>query len=153
MIAIAAVSFSASAQTQKSDDMKPGTRESSEKRSQQRDRINSRILEQLSLSATQKEQITSINYEYRTKMQEMIKSEIPAEERKNKRTAFETEKRNKILAILTTDQTKKLKELQSSETMGMKDDKGESIEKIKSDDGKTKIKRDDEKTKIKIEND
>lgn len=138
MIAIGAITFSASAQTQKSDDINQAE-ERAERKAQQSIRINPRLLEQLELTGTQKEQIKFINAEYRAKMQEMIKSEIPAEERKAKRTAFEIEKRNKILTVLTPEQEKKLKELQSKE-IDNRNNKGEYKEKIKIDGEETKIK-------------
>lgn len=147
LIAFTIISFTASAQTQK-----PGESEKAGSRGQHKDKINPRVLDQLELSASQKEQIKAINDDYRAKMQEMIKSEIPAEERKNKRSSLETEKKNKILAILTAEQVKKLKELQSNPGM-YENNNGEYKEKFKSDGEKTKIKIDDEKTKTKVEKD
>ncbi|MEJ7626818.1 MAG: hypothetical protein WKF35_08145 [Ferruginibacter sp.] len=145
IITITALSFSAFAQSTSSDEMK----QSSERRERQKDRINPRLLEQIGLSAIQNDQIKMINEDYRSKMQEMIKSEIPVEDRKSKRASLENDKKNKIMAVLTAEQLMKLKELQSKEI----NVDGETKDKIKTDDGKIKVKSDDEKTKIKIKSD
>jgi len=136
-IAFTSFGLYASAQTQKPNDANPGTAQRTERRNQN-DRLNPRLIDQLTLTSTQKEQIKGFNDEYRAKMQEMIKSEIPVEERKSKRNAFDAEKKNKILSILTADQAKKLKELQSNSNTT--NDTGEYKEKIKIDGEKTKIK-------------
>ena len=73
--------------TAQDDGMKTG--EGRERRMPSKDRINPRILEQLSLSAAQQEQIKVINDDYRSKMQEMIKSNIAPEDRKTKRKEFD----------------------------------------------------------------
>ena len=109
----------------------------SERRAQHGDRINPRSLEMLDLTATQKEQIKLINEDYRSKMQDMIKSDLSTEERKAKRTGFEMEKKNKIMALLTSGQAKKLKEIMISEKTG---DRAEYKEKIKVDEDKIKVK-------------
>jgi Spy/CpxP family protein refolding chaperone len=134
IIAIAAFTFSASAQMPSSSDQDV---QRTDRRGNNANRINARALEQLNLSESQKEQLKLINDDYRSKMQQVIKSEISADDRKAQRMTLETERKNKVMALLTAEQKEKLKTLLS--TQGT-DDKGEYKEKTKVDGDKTKIK-------------
>ncbi|MEO5985307.1 MAG: hypothetical protein ABIP80_07350 [Ferruginibacter sp.] len=116
-----------------------------------KDRINPRILEQLSLSAGQQEQITTINEDYRSKMQEMIKSDIAPEDRKSKRKDFDADRTKAIMTLLTPEQKEKFTSLQNNPQY--MDKEGEFKHKSKEDGEKTKVKTDDEKTKVKVKND
>lgn len=130
-IAFAIFGFSASAQSGN-----PSDRASMRDSRNQSERVNPRLLEQISLTAAQNEQIKVINDAYRAKMQDMIKSELSTEERKAKRSTYATERKNSIMAVLTPEQTRKLKQLESEVTQS----DGDYKEKIKTENGKTKIK-------------
>lgn len=136
MFVLALLSFPASAQR----DNKDGKLDRGERRGNY-NRINPRLLDQLNLTATQSEQVKVINEDYRAKMQDMIKSQLPVEDRKVKRNAFDAERRTKLLAILTSAQLQKLQELQKA-------DRANADEDV---DYKSKTKNEDgEKTKVKI---
>lgn len=108
--------------------------------------MNPRLLDQLSLTATQSEQVKVINEDYRSKMQEMIKSDLSVDDRKAKRNIYDSERRTKILAILTASQVQKLQELQKADKVDGDNDV-DYKSKSKNEDGeKTKVK-------VKIEND
>lgn len=141
MLVLSLMSYSATAQNEDKDG-----KSNREDRGQHNNRFNPRLLDQLSLTATQSEQIKVINDDYRLKMQEMIKSDLSVEDRKAKRNVYDTERKAKILALLTPTQIKKLYELQKSQGTG--DDKDIDYKiKTKNEDGeKTKIK-------VKTEND
>lgn len=141
MLVLSLMSYSATAQNDDKED-----KSNRGDRGQNSNRFNPRLLDQLSLTATQSEQIKVINDDYRLKMQEMIKSDLSVEDRKAKRNVYETERKAKILAMLTPTQIKKLHELQKSQGSG--DDKDVDYKiKAKNEDGeKTKIK-------VKTEND
>jgi Spy/CpxP family protein refolding chaperone len=135
--------------TAQDDGMKSG--EGQERRMPSKDRINPRILEQLSLTASQQEQIKVINDDYRSKMQEMIKSDIAPEDRKTKRKEFDAGRNKAIMAILSTEQKEKLTTLKNDPKFMEKE--GEFKYKSKEDGEKTKLKADDEKTKVKVKTD
>jgi Spy/CpxP family protein refolding chaperone len=135
--------------TAQDDGVKTG--EGQEMRKPSKDRINPRILEQLSLSAAQQEQIKVINDDYRSKMQEMIKSDIAPEDRKSKRKDFDAGRAKAIMGILSAEQKEKLTTLQNDPKLMEKE--GEFKHKSKEDGEKTKMKTDDEKTKIKVKSD
>jgi Spy/CpxP family protein refolding chaperone len=132
--------------TAQNDGMKTG--EGQEMRKTSKDRINPRILEQLSLSAAQQEQIKLINDDYRSKMQEMIKTDIAPEDRKSKRKEFDARRTQAIMAILSAEQKEKLTTLQNDPKLIEKEN--EFKHKSKEDGEKTKMKTDEEKTKIKV---
>jgi Spy/CpxP family protein refolding chaperone len=148
IIVLTAIAFSASAQ--QSDQVNVSKAQTERRHS--KDRINPRLLEQLNLTATQKEQVKVINDEYRAKMQEMIKSEIPAEQRKDQRTVFEKERKDKIMAVLTAEQQQKLAELQRKEISEVVDERENKAAKERTG-YKEKIKVDDKETKIKVKSD
>lgn len=141
MLVLAMMGYSASAQ----NDDKNGSNDQSDKR-QNYNRLNPRLFDQLSLTATQSEQVKVINDDYRTKMQDMIKSDLSIDDRKAKKAVYEAERRTKLLAVLTPTQIQKLHELQKSPGAGDEKDIDYKM-KTKSEDGeKTKVK-------VKIEND
>ncbi len=110
MLVLALMSYSASAQS----DNKDGRPDRGDRR-QSSNRINPRLLDQLNLTTTQAEQVKVINEDYRAKMQEMIKSDLPVEDRKAKRNTYDAERRTKVLAILTPAQVQKLQQLQKAQ--------------------------------------
>lgn len=142
MLVLALMGYSASAQNENKD----GRPDRSDRR-QNYNRISPRLLDQLSLTATQSEQIKVINEDYRVKMQDMIKSDLGVDERKAKRNGYDTERRAKFLAILTPAQLKKLQELQKAQDTDAGDKDIDYKSKTKTEDGeKTKVK-------VKVEND
>lgn len=141
MLVLALMGYSASAQNENKD----GRTDRADKR-QNYNRINPRLLDQLSLTSTQSDQIKVINDDYRTKMQDMIKSDLSVEDRKAKRGVYDIERRTKLLAILTPTQVKKLQDLQKAQDVGGDNDVDYKM-KTKTEDGeKTKVK-------VKIESD
>ena len=136
MLTLALMGYSASAQNQNKDN-----RPEREGKRQNNHRLNPRLLDQLSLTATQSEQIKVINENYRAEMQEMIKSDLSVDERKAKRDVYDSERKAKFMSVLTPTQILKLHELQ----------KADSIDGDKDGDYKIKTKTEDgEKTKIKV---
>lgn len=109
-------------------------------RRQNNNRINPRLLDQLSLTATQSEQIKVINDEYRTKMQDMIKTDLGVEDRKSKRNVYDTERKAKLLAVLTPTQIQKLHELQKAQGTGGEKDIDYKMKSKDENGDKTKIK-------------
>ena len=141
MLILSLMGYSAAAQSAN----KEGGTDRGDRR-QNYNRINPRLLDQLSLTATQSEQVKMINEDYRSKMQEMIKSDLSVDDRKAKRNAYDAERRTKLLAILTAAQVQKLQELQKTERVDGDNDV-DYKSKTKTEDGeKTKVK-------IKTEND
>ena len=139
MLALSLMGYSVSAQ----NDDKDGRPDRDDRR-ENNNRINPRLLDQLSLTATQSEQIKIINDDYRTKMQDMIKTDLSVDERKAKRNVYDAERKAKFLAVLTPAQTQKLLKIQKSEKMDQSKDEDYKI-KTKTEDG--------EKTKIKVKTD
>src|SRR6476661_4567984 len=131
LIAVCALSFSGFAQQNQSADVNQ-----QRSRNQNRDRINPRLLEQLQLTAAQKERIRVINDDYRAKMQDVIKADMTPEQRRDKREALNAEKYTNTISVLTTEQVTKLKDLQSKDPATYTE--GDRKEKIKIEDGKTK---------------
>lgn len=141
MLVLSLMGYSATAQTENKSEMTDRG-----DRRQDNNRINPRLLDQLSLTATQSEQVKMLNEDYRSKMQEMIKSDMSVDDRKAKRNAYDAERSTKLLAILTPAQVQKLQALQK--TQNNNDDRDIDYKsKTKNEDGeKTKVK-------IKTEND
>ncbi len=135
MLALALMSYSASAQ----GDNKDGRPDRGDRR-QNSNRINPRLLDQLNLTATQSEQVKAINEDYRAKMQDMIKSDLPVEDRKAKRNTYDAERKTKVMAILTPAQVQKLQQLQKAEPSEVDVDYKQKTKDENGDKTKVKVK-------------
>lgn len=97
-------------------------------------RISGMVIAQLDLTDDQKEKVKTINAEYRTEMQQVIKSDLTPEQRKNKRTELEARKRQKIVSILTATQKQKLAALEGDGEFKQKSTVNGREVKVKVDD-------------------
>ncbi len=97
-------------------------------------RLSGMVIAQLDLTDAQKEKVKAINAEYRTDMQEVIKSDLTPEQRKDRRTALEGKKREKIVALLTPAQKQKLTALEGSGEYKQKGSVNGREVKVKVDD-------------------
>lgn len=149
IFAIAVMGFSAFAQEDKKESMDDKSASHGERKD--KGRFNMRLLEQLDLTATQKDQLKVINEEYRSKMQDMIKSDMTPEERKAQRNIFENDRKKKTMAILTPEQIVRLRELQS-EMADRRDDKSKDDKDDKTE-YKYKEKKKAESAEVKIKMD
>ncbi len=130
LFAFAAFTFSVTAQN---NDDKKMHRDRSAHHKQGGDKA----MHELNLTDAQRQQIKSINNEFKTKMEALRKNEnITVKESKTQREALMQERKNRISAILTPEQRTKFSQMGDMH----KGDKKEWKEKRKGRDGKEKFK-------------
>lgn len=145
LFAIAAFTFSAVAQDQTTTDQKrnkekQGMHKGHEGRGGQG-------FEKLNLTDAQKQQLKSINEDFRVKMQTLQKNDnILVKDMKEQRKNLMEERHNKMLSILTPEQKTQFEQMRRHHGDRSK---GEFKNKIKSEDGKQKRKIEDGKVKEK----
>ena len=142
LFAVAAFTFSAVAQDQTNTDQNKWNKE----RHGMHKGRDGRGLEKLNLTEAQKQQMKSINEEFRTKMQSLQKNDnILVKDQREQRKALITERKNRIAAILTAEQKSQLEQLRKEHG-----EKGDWKQKSKDGDWKQKRKVEDGKEKIKV---
>ena len=106
LVAIAAITFSAQAQTQRNKNNK----EQNESKKNHSKPDHKQLDAKFRFTDDQKQQMKSINMDFKNKMQELKNSNLTAEELKAKKTALQQERRRKTMALLTPEQKNKMKE-------------------------------------------
>jgi len=157
LFAIAAFTFSAAAQDQTNTDQKKWNKEGRGMHKGHEGR-GKEAMEKLNLTDAQKQQMKTINEDFKTRMQALQKNDnILVKDMKEQRKALMTERKNKIAAILTPEQKTQFEQMHqkhegkfSRKFDGNNDGKGDWKKKIKSEDGKQKIKSEDGKEKVKV---
>jgi Spy/CpxP family protein refolding chaperone len=107
-------------------------------------------MEKLNLTDAQKQQMKTINQEFRTRMQSLQKNDnILVKDQKEQRKALIEERNNRIAAILTPEQKTQFEQFRKEH--GQRGEgNGDWKNKTKGDDWKQKRKVEDGKEKIKI---
>jgi Spy/CpxP family protein refolding chaperone len=145
LFAIAAFAFSASAQDQTNTDQKKWD---GEQHGMHRDHDGrgKEMMQKLNLTDAQKQQMKSINEEFKTKMQALRQNDqsVSADARSQRKALME-ERRNRISAILTPEQKVQFDQFQKEHEgrngdWKNKDKDGDWKQKRKSEDGKEKVK-------------
>ena len=146
LFAIAAFTFSAAAQDQKTEGERKMHKEHHGMH-KGHDGKGMRGMEALNLTDAQKQQIKSINEDFTTKLKALNQNDnILVKDMKVQRKALMQERKDKISAILTPEQRTQLEQLHKKH--GEKN-KGEWKNKTKGEDWKQKRKIEDGKEKIK----
>jgi Spy/CpxP family protein refolding chaperone len=142
LFAIAAFTFSAAAQDQTTDGQRKGNKE----RHGMHKGHDGKGFEALNLTDAQKQQMKSINEEFKTRMQTLQKNDnILVKDMKEQRKALMTERKNKIAAILTPEQKTKFEQLRKDHGS-----RGDFKNKTKGEGWKQKRKVEDGKEKVKV---
>ena len=103
-------------------------------------------MDNLNLTDAQRQQIKSINEDFKTRLQALNKNDnIMVKDMKEQRKALMEERKNKISAILTPEQKNQFEQLRKQDKR-----EGEWKEKKKGEDWKEKRKMEDGKEKRKI---
>ena len=140
LFAFAVFTFSTSAQAQNNAE---GYKKERRGYNKGLDKMNG--MEKLNLSDAQKQQIKSINEDFKSKMQALDKNDnIMVKDMKAQRKALMQERKNKIAAILTPEQKIQFEQLHKE------GNKGDWKNKSKSEDWKKKRKMEDGKEKVKV---
>ncbi len=141
LFAFAVFTFSTSAQTQNNAE---GYKKESRGYKKGHDRMNG--MEKLNLSDAQKQQIKSINEDFKSKMQALDKNDnIMVKDMKAEKKALMQERKDKISAVLTPEQKTQFAAMRKDHK-----NKGDVKEKKKGDDWKQKRKIEDGKEKVKV---
>jgi Spy/CpxP family protein refolding chaperone len=147
LFAIAAFTFSASAQDQtttdqnKQDHQKHGMHRAHDGRGME-------AMQKLNLTDAQKQQMKSINEEFKTKMQALRQNDKSVSaDAKSQRKALMEDRKSRITAILTPEQRTQFGQFQKEHGEGRK---GDWKEKNKDGDWKQKRKSEDGKEKVKV---
>lgn len=148
LFAIAAFTFSAAAQDQNAGQTKIKANHGMHQRHHDGQRMDG--IEKLNLTDAQRQQIKTINQEFRTRMQSLQKNDnILVKDMKEQRKALMEERKNRIAAILTPEQKTQFEQMHK-EHGERSEVKGDWKNKTKGDDWKQKRKVEDGKEKIKI---
>ena len=141
LFAIAVFTFSASAQNQEENQGKEKFKEK-HGRFHEDERRGMEVLSKLNLSETQKQQIKSINDEFKAKFQALNQNDnILVKDAKAQKQALMEERKTRIAAILTADQKAQLEQLRRDHKQdGDRMDRGDWKEKRKNKDDKEKVK-------------
>ena len=146
LFAIAAFTFSAVAQDQKTEGQKKMHKEKHGMHKGHEGK-EMRGMEQLNLTEAQRQQVKSINEDFTTRLHALNQNDnILVKDMKVQRKALMEERKNKISAILTPEQKTQFEQLRKQH--GEKN-KGEWKNKTKGEDWKQKRKMEDGKEKIK----
>ena len=144
LFAIAAFTFSAVAQDQNTDQKKWNKERQGMHKG--RDGRGMEAMQKLNLTDAQKQQMKSINEEFRTKMQSLQQNDnILVKDQKVQRKALMEERQNRIAAILTPEQ-----KIQFEQFRKEHGPKGDFKNKTKGEDWKQKRKVEDGKEKVKV---
>jgi len=109
MVAIAAITFSAKAQVNNSDK----TENSAEQRKEfvrHHRSDHGQIAGKLNLTDEQKQQFKAINEDFKSKMDELKKSNLSADELKEKKQTLVNERKQKVEALLTPEQKEQMQQ-------------------------------------------
>jgi Spy/CpxP family protein refolding chaperone len=142
-LAIAAFTFSAVAQDQNN----AGDRMQKDRQGMHKGHNGKGMngMEKLNLNDAQKQQIKSINEEFKTKIQGLNKNDnMMVKDMKAQKKALMQERKNKIAAILTPEQKNQFAQLHKERN------KGDWKNKSKGEDWKKKRKMEDGKEKVKV---
>ena len=142
LFAIAAFTFSAAAQDQTNTDQKKWNKE----RHGMHKGHDGKGFEKLNLTDAQKQQMKSINEDFKTRMQTLQKNDnILVKDMKEQRKALMEERKNKVLAILTPEQKTQFEQVRKEHGS-----RGDFKNKMKDGDWKQKRKVEDGKEKVKV---
>jgi Spy/CpxP family protein refolding chaperone len=143
IIAIAALSFSATAQEQKPMGKPNGAHHQGMKQ-------RGMLMQQLNLTEAQKTQMKAINMDFKTKMEELKKQDnITVKEFNARKEALQAERKNKTMALLTDEQKGKMEALKKEKQDKMKMMQAKHIERMQSNLNLSN----DQVTKLKAKND
>ena len=149
LFAIAAFTFSAVAQDQKTEGRKKMHKEKHGMHKGHEGKVM-RGIEALNLTESQRAQIKTINQEFTTKLHALNQNDnMLVKDMKVQRKALMEERKNKIAAVLTPEQRTQFEQMRKDDRKG---DKGEWKNKTKGEDWKQKRKIEDGKEKIKTKN-
>ena len=144
LFAIAAFTFSAAAQDQPTDGVRKGNKEKHGMHKGHGKRMDG--MEKLNLTDAQKQQMKSINEDFRTRMQTLQQNDnILVKDMKVQRKALMEERKNKISSILTPEQKTQFEQMRKQHGS-----RGDYKNKTKGDDWKQKRKVEDGKEKVKV---
>ena len=145
LFAIAAFTFSAVAQDKTTDGQGKWNKER-QGMHKGRDGRGMEAMQKLNLTDAQKQQMKSINEEFRTKMQSLQQNDnILVKDQKEQRKALMQERMNRISAILTPEQKTQFEQMRKEHGP-----KGDFKNKTKGEDWKQKRKVEDGKEKVKV---
>ena len=147
LFALAAFTFSASAQDQNTDQQ---NRQERKNHGMHRghDGKGMEGIEKLNLTEAQRQQIRTINQEFKTKLQALNQNDkLLVGDAKAQRKALMEERKNRIAAILTPEQKTQFEQLHKEHG---EERKGDWKEKSKDGDWKQKRKVEDGKEKVKV---
>lgn len=146
LFAIAAFTFSASAQDQTNTDQKQWNRDG-QGMHRGHDGGGMRMMQQLNLTDAQKQQMKSINEEFKSKMQTLNQNDnLLVKDARTQRKSLMEERNNRISAILTPEQRTQFEQFRKEH----EGDRGDWKNKGKDGDWKQKRKSEDGKEKIKV---
>ncbi len=152
LVVIAAITLSANAQTKRNVQDKTGkkTEESNSVDPHKNDRkiAHQEMIKRLDLTETQKQQLESLNKDFKTKMTDLKNdNSSTAEELKAKRKVLFTEKNQEFDALLTPEQKTKMHKFYKESHKNNKSNHAQRIEKLKSSLGIS----DEQAAKIKVD--
>ena len=107
LFATAAIIFSANAQDNNQD--KTGTIKSGKEFRKHHGAVHQQITEKLNLTDEQKQQFKAINEDFKSRMDELKKSNLSGDEAKEKKQALLKERTEKVQALLTAEQKQQMK--------------------------------------------
>ena len=145
LFAIAAFTFSATAQDQTNQDQKKMHKE---RHGMHKGHDGKRMdgIEKLNLTDAQRQQIKTINQDFTTRLHALNQNDnILVKDMKEQRKALMEERKNKIAAILTPEQKTQFEQLRKEHGP-----KGDFKNKTKGEDWKQKRKMEDGKEKVKV---
>ncbi|MEP6594317.1 MAG: hypothetical protein ABJA71_00160 [Ginsengibacter sp.] len=132
LIAITTITFSAKAQENNSGKTENFAEQKKEYKHEHGRFEHQQMAEKLNFTDEQKQQLKSINEDYKNKMQELNNNNIPADELKEKKHTLVKERMEKVHALLTPEQKIQMQQFKKDGKDKHEMGSGKRMEKMKS---------------------
>lgn len=132
LIAITTIAFSAKAQENNSGKTENTTEQKKEYRNEYKRFDHEQIADKLHFTDEQKEQLKSINTDFKNRMEELKKENITEEQLKEKKQTLVKERMEKVQALLTPEQKIQMQEFRKEGKGKREMGSGKKMERMKS---------------------